>query len=83
VFIHHSERDRLPELLAAVDKRSILTVSDLEGAAKLGVMIRFVTQSGRIRMRINPDAARAAQLTISSNLLRSAEIVGSAGREGP
>jgi hypothetical protein len=83
VFIHHSERDRLPELLAAVDKRSILTVSDLEGAAKLGVMIRFVTQSGRIRMSINPDAARAAQLTISSNLLRSAEIVGSAGREGP
>ena len=83
VFIHHSERERLPELLAAVDKRSILTVSDLEGAAKFGVMIRFVTQSGRIRMRINPDAARAAQLTISSNLLRSAEIVGSAGREGP
>jgi hypothetical protein len=34
-------------------------------------------------MRINPEAARAAKLTISSNLLRSAEIVGSAGREGP
>jgi hypothetical protein len=83
LFIHHSERDRLQEVLAAVDKRSILTVSDMESAAKVGVMIRFVTQSGRIRMRINPEAARAAQLIISSNLLRSAEIVGSAGREGP
>jgi len=83
LFIHHSERDRLSEVLAAVDKRSILTVSDMDGAANLGVMIRFFTQSGRIRMRINPDAARAAQLTISSNLLRSAEIVGSAAREGP
>jgi hypothetical protein len=83
LFIHHSERDRLPEVLAAVDKRSTLTVSDLENGAKLGVMIRFVTQSGRIRMRINPEAARAAQLTISSNLLRSAEIVGSAAREAP
>ena len=83
LFIHHSERDRLPEVLAAVDKRSILTVSDLENAAQLGVMIRFVTQNGRIRMRINAESARAAQLTISSNLLRSAEIVGSATREGP
>jgi hypothetical protein len=83
LFIHHSERERLQEVLAAVDKRSVLTVSDMENGAKLGVMIRFVTQSGRIRMRINPEAARAAQLTISSNLLRSAEIVGSAAREAP
>jgi hypothetical protein len=82
LFIHHSERDRLPEVLEAVDKRSTLTVSDTD-AANQGVMIRFFTQSGRIRMRIDVDSARAAQLTISSNLLRSAEIVGSAAREGP
>jgi hypothetical protein len=83
LFIHHSERERVAEVLAAVDNRSILTVSDMENAAKLGVMIRFVTEKGRIRMRINADSARAARLTISSNLLRSAEIVGSAAREGP
>jgi hypothetical protein len=83
LFIHHSERNRLPEVLSAVDKRSILTVSDMPDAAKQGVMIRFVTQDGRIRMRINAESARAAHLTISSNLLRSAEIVGSAAREGP
>jgi hypothetical protein len=83
LFIHHSEGERLPEVLAAVDRRSILTVSDSADVAKHGVIIRFVTQNGRIRMRIDVDSARAAQLTISSNLLRSAEIVGSSAREGP
>ena len=82
IFIHSSERERLDDLLVVLDKRSTLTVSDAEGVAQHGVMIRLLTQAGRIRMRINVDSARAAQLTISSNLLRSAEIVGTASPEG-
>ena len=38
-------------------------------------MIQFVTDKSRIRLRINLDAAEAANLTISSKLLRVAEIV--------
>ena len=38
-------------------------------------MIRFVTESNRIRLKINLQAAQAAHLTISSKLLRVAEIV--------
>jgi hypothetical protein len=83
LFIHHSERERLTEVLSAVDKRSVLTVSDIENAAKHGVMIRFVMENGRIRMRINAEVAREADLVISSNLLRSAEIVQTAPREAP
>jgi YfiR/HmsC-like len=83
VFIHSSERNRLDDLLTALDKRSTLTVSDADGAAQKGVMIRLLTQAGRIRMRINVESARAAQLTISSNLLRSAEIVGGNSSEAP
>lgn len=82
LFIHHSEGERLDEVLGVLEKRSTLTVSDIDGAAQRGVMIRLVTQDGRIRMRINVDSARAAQLTISSNLLRSAQIVDSAARGG-
>jgi hypothetical protein len=33
-------------------------------------MIRFVTQQNKIRLKINPEAAKAANLTISSKLLR-------------
>jgi hypothetical protein len=79
LFIHQSEDRRLDELLAALDRHSTLTVSDLPGAAQRGVMIRLVTEGGRVRMRVNVDLARAAALVISSNLLRSAEIVQNTG----
>jgi hypothetical protein len=75
LFIHQSEDKRLDEVLSALDHRSTLTVTDLPGAAQRGVMIRLVTESGRVRLRINVESARAADLTISSNRLRSAEIV--------
>jgi hypothetical protein len=75
LFIHQSEDRRLQEVLSALDRRSTLTVSDVPGAAQRGVMIRLVTEQGRVRMRINVESARAAALVISSNLLRAAEIV--------
>jgi len=82
LFIHQSEDKRLAEAVAAVGGRSTLTVSDVPGATQRGVMIRLVTQEGRIRMRIDADAARAARLTISSNLLRSAQVVNAASDGG-
>jgi hypothetical protein len=78
LFIHQSEDKRLAEVIGALDHHSTLTVSDVDGAAQRGVMIRLLTQNGRVRLRVNVETARAAQLTISSNLLRSAEIVSTA-----
>ncbi len=82
LFVDKSEDRRLGEALSAVDHRSTLTVSDVPGPAQRGVMIRLVTEQGRIRLRINVESARAANLTISSNLLRSAEIVAQAANGG-
>jgi len=78
VFIANSADRELESVVAALDRRATLTVSDLEGAAQRGVMVRMVTENGKIRLRVNIDAVRAARITISSNLLRAAEIVGSA-----
>jgi len=75
LFISRSENERLPEILSAVKHRPVLTVSDGDGFANQGGMIQFVTDKSRIRLRINLDAAEAANLTISSKLLRVAEIV--------
>jgi hypothetical protein len=63
-------------VFAALGGRPVLTVGDSEDFAARGGVIRFVTEQSRIRLRVNMDAAKAANLTISSNLLRSAEIVG-------
>ncbi len=43
-------------------------------------MIRFVTDRSRIRLQINLEAAQAASVTISSKLLRVADIVTPRGR---
>jgi hypothetical protein len=81
LFIDRSEISRLGQILSALDHRSILTVSQADGAAQQGVMIQFATENSRIRLRINVDTARAAGLTISSKLLRPAEIVGAGAKE--
>lgn len=78
VFISDSADRELESVVAALDRRATLTVSDIEGAARRGAMIRMMTVNGKIRLRINIDAVRAAHLTVSSSLLRASEIVGGA-----
>ena len=75
LYIDRSESARVKPILAALDHRNTLTVADSEGSAGHGVMIELSTENNRIRLRINADAAKAAGLTISSKLLRPAEIV--------
>lgn len=78
LYIDRSEPAALHQTLTALDHRSILTVSEQQGSAERGVMIQFTTENNRIRLRINVDSAKSAGLTISSNLLRPAEIVATA-----
>jgi len=80
LFVGRSEESRPEGLLAALKNRPILTVSDADGFAERGGMIRFVTDRKRIRLQINLAAAEAARLTISSKLLRVAEIFIPTGR---
>jgi hypothetical protein len=75
LFISRSEGARPEVILAALKRRPILTVSDADGFAQRGGMIRFVTDRNRIRLQLNLAATEAAHLTISSKLLRVAEII--------
>jgi len=77
LFIAASELPQLEGIVAALKGHSILTVTDAEGPAVRGVMIGLVRQDNRIRLRIDLQATKASNLTISSKLLRPAEIVGS------
>lgn len=80
LFISRAEGPRSNVILAGLKHRPILTVSEADGFAERGGMIRFVTDRNRIRLQINLEAAEAAHLTISSKLLRVAEIVTPPGR---
>jgi len=75
LFVSQSETNQMEQILANIKGRNILTVGDVEGFAQRGGVIRFVTESNKTRIRINVKAARTANLTISSKLLRVSEII--------
>lgn len=75
LFVGEKNGKHLEAILDSLKGRSVLTVSDGERFASHGGMIGFVNDQRRIRLRINLAAARAADLTISSKLLRPAQIV--------
>ncbi len=80
LFVSRSERSRLEPIVQLLKGRSILTVSDLEGFASEGGVIGFILVDNKIRLRVNLEAAHAAGLTLSSKLLRPAQIVGATGQ---
>lgn len=75
LYVNESDGRKLKALLARLAQQPVLTVSDTPEFTHQGGMINFVTQDNRVRLLINVDAARAAQLTLSSKLLRPAQIV--------
>jgi hypothetical protein len=75
LFIGRSQDRQLDAVLAALKERNVLTVGDFAGFARRGGIIRFVTVGNKIRLRVNLAAAQDAKLTISSKLLRPAQIV--------
>ncbi len=76
LFIDRSQDSQLRRIISSLNHRGTLTVSDVPGAAEQGVMIQFVVENNRVRLRVNVEAARAAGLVLSSKLLRAAELVG-------
>lgn len=76
LFISQSEEARVEKILASLKGRRILTVGDCDAFAQRGGMIRLVTENNKIRLQINLDSVKAEDITISSKLLRPAEIVG-------
>lgn len=75
LFVSQSERDRLDLILATLRGRPMLLVSDIDGFAARGGMIGMTMEQGRVRLQVNPRAARSAHLVLSSKLLRVAELV--------
>jgi hypothetical protein len=79
LFIDRSAGDEAYKTLERVAHQGTLTVSDFDAQLPHSVIIRFLNEGKKIRLRINVDSARDAGLTISSKLLRPAQVVGSTG----
>jgi len=75
LFVTRSEAQALPEILAALAGREVLTIGDGEGLAKGGLMIGFLFEEQKVRFEANLEPVRRAGLSISSKLLGLAKTV--------
>ena len=75
LFISPGKGEKLSDVLADLKTTNVLTVGEANNFTKQGGMIGFLTENRKVRIQINLQAAQQADLTVSSKLLRVAEIV--------
>jgi hypothetical protein len=75
LFISESEQERAKHILASLDEKPILTVSDIPDFIGIGGMIGFDIENSKVRFSINKNAADAAKLQFSSQVLKLASAV--------
>lgn len=75
LYIARAEKRQAQELITQLGTAPVLVVSDIEGFAKLGGTIGFITLGNVIRFDVNLKSARESQLSISSKLLELANQV--------
>ena len=75
LFVSRAQSAQLPNLVPKAQQRSILVVTESDGALTYGSVINFVLSEGRVRFEISLDSARKSGLKLSSRLLAVAEQV--------
>jgi len=75
LFIGPSEERDLPRIVRFLQGTGTLTIGDTPGYAQNGVIINFYLDQNKIRFEINAASARKTGLSISSKLLKLANVV--------
>jgi len=74
LFINLTDANKIEDAIDKLEGQNILTVGDAPYFLNNGGMIRFYTKNNKMQLQINLEAAKAANVVISSKLLRLAEI---------
>lgn len=75
LFVNQSSSEELRNTLEQLRGEPVLTVGETTNFTRAGGVIRFFMEGSRVRLEVNPQAADAAQLRLSSKLLRSSQIL--------
>lgn len=75
LFISSSEVPHLEEILQSAKNLPILTIGEMPSFATRGGIINLTVEGNRVRFEVNIEAAKQANLNISSRLLALARIV--------
>ena len=76
VIIHRSEADSVPTLLKTLDRKSILTISDIDDFTHEGGMVAFTRDENRVALVLNVPAIQAAGLIVEDRLIKLAKKEG-------
>jgi hypothetical protein len=74
LFVNYADVNKLQEVTTKLKGQNILTVSDAAYFLTSGGMVRFYTKNNKIQLQVYLEAVKTSDLTISSKLLRLAEI---------
>src|SRR3984893_9218218 len=74
LFISSSEREHLDTVVDVMKYLPVLTIGDSAGFARRGGIINFALEDNKVRFEVNVEAAKRADITISSRLLALAKI---------
>jgi hypothetical protein len=75
LFLSSAGKPQLDTIIKALNKRAVLTVSDMPEFSQRGGMIQFVLEGKRVRFEVNIAAVQQSGLTLSSELLKVATTV--------
>lgn len=75
LFVSASETPHLDEVIQSAKGLPILTIGETPGFAVRGGIINLTLEGNKVRFEVNIDAAKQANLSISSRLLALARIV--------
>ncbi len=76
VFVPENKSNELYQFVNKVTNSSILVVTEKEGMAKKGSGVNFVTANdGKLGFELNSAALKSANLKVSSDLVRFAEVL--------
>lgn len=75
VFVSPSETAHLEEIFRLLKGLPILTIGETPSFARRGGIINFIVVDDKVRFEVNVEAAKQADISISSRLLALAKIV--------
>ena len=82
LFISRSETSHLSKILDKLASRPLLTVSDIHSFAANSGMIEISMKSSKTKLIINLNSVRKSGLSLNSNLIDLAQIVGVKQKSG-
>jgi YfiR/HmsC-like len=76
LFVSRSLVDDMDEITSRVAGKNVVTVGETDGFLDHGGMIALTADRNKVHLRVNASSLRAANVDVSSKLLRVAEIKG-------